>query len=233
MIKVVFFDIDNTLLDHSGAHRMAGLEMHKKYFPSVPKEKFLQIWSESTNKYWEAYEAGKISFEDQQVERVINVWSQLGINVDSAEARRLFDIYSGFYENEWKAFEGMPQLLNRIAVKMGILTNGARTQQMKKLDKMNISKLFDKKLIFTPEEIEKSKPDRGFFKRVELITGCAPEEILFIGDDLHTDIIPANSMGWNTIWFNFYGVNANDPENKGHDSVADLDALNKVIAFYE
>ena len=46
------------------------------------------------------------------------------------------------------------------------------------------------------------KPDLRIFRHVEALTGRKPEELVYVGDSLTHDIIPARAAGWQAVWFN-------------------------------
>lgn len=55
-ITTIFFDIDNTLINHSEAEKQALYEIKNKYFRELPYEKFENIWINQTAKHWLRYE---------------------------------------------------------------------------------------------------------------------------------------------------------------------------------
>lgn len=53
--------------------------------------------------------------------------------------------------------------------------------------------------VITSFESHRIKPDVQLFKDAIVSTGCEPSEIVMIGDNLHDDIEPAQSLGLKTI----------------------------------
>ena len=56
-----------------------------------------------------------------------------------------------------------------------------------------------------PEECGFEKPDPEFYRVVLERVGCAPEELLNVGDSLHNDVTAAASAGIRGIWLNRRG----------------------------
>lgn len=229
MIKIILFDIDNTLLDHSGAQSHALSRIQKQYFNEIDREEFQTVWLASTKNNWDLYEANKISFLEQQERRIQDVWADFGITINQSKARKLFEEYLAYYEGTWSVFKGMTNLLKSIHIKKGILSNGNRAQQMKKLKQIDVLQYFDSKSIFTSEEIGRFKPDPLLFKHVQNQLGLQGEEILYIGDKLDTDIRPASNAGWKTIWFDVYGLGS----AKDWESVSSVEKLKGLINIHD
>jgi len=49
-------------------------------------------------------------------------------------------------------------------------------------------------------EVGASKPDRRMFASCENRSGCSPEQLVMVGDNLEKDIMGAKAAGWRTIW---------------------------------
>ena len=78
----------------------------------------------------------------------------------------------------------------------------------------------------TVDNTTKSKPDaEPFLKAIEL-ANCSPEEIIYVGDSLTKDIIPAKNVGLKTIWI------TKEPTDDPHADfiIADLYKLPSVLA---
>ena len=55
------------------------------------------------------------------------------------------------------------------------------------------------------EECGFEKPDPEFYQVVLQRAGCAPDELLIVGDSLHNDVMVAVSSGIRSIWLNRRG----------------------------
>jgi len=92
-MTAVFFDLDNTLVDHSGAERVASMFFYEaiadRTSVSSPEE-FAELWNRAQDRHMNRYVAGEISFQEQRRERISEV---LETKFSDAEADDLFSIY--------------------------------------------------------------------------------------------------------------------------------------------
>lgn len=54
--------------------------------------------------------------------------------------------------------------------------------------------------IFISSQVGWSKPSPQFYRQIETITGLAPEQIMFVGDDWENDVNAPRNLGWQTRW---------------------------------
>lgn len=55
---------------------------------------------------------------------------------------------------------------------------------------------------YSAEALDSSKPQAAHFERTEQRTGATPDQILHVGDHIEHDIQAASARGWQTIWLN-------------------------------
>ena len=103
-IKVIFFDIDNTLLNHSGSENKALKSIYKKYFLHMSYKKFKSVWQKWSKENWTLYELKQLTFEQQRSKRIIDTWKEFGKSISIKEANHIFNIYLSFYELNWQSF---------------------------------------------------------------------------------------------------------------------------------
>jgi putative hydrolase of the HAD superfamily len=81
---------------------------------------------------------------------------------------------------------------------IGILSNGGRDAVIKKIQAVGLEeKMFNPFL--TTYEMQSLKPDPAPFLKALEIAGCPPEESVYIGDSVETDIMGAKAVGMKTI----------------------------------
>ena len=97
---------------------------------------------------------------------------------------------------------GLYEILPLIKYKMGIWANTtevAGEQEIRIwLRKAGIDKYF--KWIATSGDAKARKPDRGFFSHALKMCNLKRDEIIFVGNQLNTDIQGANDYGIECIW---------------------------------
>ena len=83
----------------------------------------------------------------------------------------------------------------------GIFTDNMLIETKKILATMEIPRSIFK-YILTIEQVGRPKPDLGGFRKVVELSDVQPNEILFVGDRVRTDIIPAKTVGMQTalVW---------------------------------
>jgi FMN hydrolase / 5-amino-6-(5-phospho-D-ribitylamino)uracil phosphatase len=72
-----------------------------------------------------------------------------------------------------------------------------------------------------------SKPDPAFFHLACRELGCAPEEVVHLGDDIELDVRGARAAGLHAVWVN--RANHSWPGDDVPDTVADLEAFERWL----
>lgn len=87
---------------------------------------------------------------------------------------------------------------------MGIITNGFKSLQQKRLDNTDTAGFFE--IVVVSEDVGVAKPDPAIF---EFAFGLMPKvdksAVLMVGDTLASDILGANNIGIDSCWFNPHG----------------------------
>lgn len=203
----IFFDIDNTLLDHSGAEKKGVQKIRNIHFTTTDSALFEQKWKEKAKTNWKLFEEGKVSFEEQRSKRIKDVWEAFGKKISSQSAQKYFNEYLAFYEDSWKIFPHVIETfaeLKRNKHPLGIITNGGVEQQIKKLKQIGVFPFLDKNLIVISEQIGISKPHVEIFAHALKISKKDSSEVFCVGDSMTQDILPAKISNWKTIYIDHY-----------------------------
>jgi putative hydrolase of the HAD superfamily len=94
-------------------------------------------------------------------------------------------------------------------VKIAVVTNNIVTEQVDKLQTLQIEHLVDE--LVTSEETGSIKPDVGIFQAALTRTGSQPTEAVMVGDSWKADIVGAARIGVRAIWLNRTGLTSPDP----------------------
>lgn len=89
---------------------------------------------------------------------------------------------------------------------MGLVTNGARHTQQRKLEALGIEEYFDATVFATPEEALKPDPDPFHWALEEM--GVPPNRAVHVGDSLESDVKGAEAAGVRSVWLTEDGVDA-------------------------
>ena len=219
---IVLFDLDDTLLDHSGADLDAALALRAAFAPERSPERFLLDWRRAQNRHYARYLAGEISFAEQRRERVRDA---TGAMWRDAEADMAFNFYFAAYRNAWRLFDDAHPCLAALSalpgLKLGLVTNGDGAVQRRKIGAMGLAALFQ--TIIISGECGLAKPDAQIFALACKRLGGAPADAFFIGDDQRVDAEAARAAGLRGFWLDRSDFGRADPERL--TTLADVPAL--------
>lgn len=199
-LKMIFFDIDGTLLDHKGAEQEG---IRKFYFSNdfnklCDFNKFKEIWVKCSDKNFEKFLNKECSFEQQRAMRIVDVYKEFDKEITYNEALDKFKDYLNAYEASWKAFDDVMGCLNMLrGYKLGIISNGDYEQQVEKLRKLNIIEYFCD--VVAASDVGYAKPNSRIFEIACERNGVDVKNAFYVGDNMKTDIIPANEIGMKGI----------------------------------
>lgn len=92
----------------------------------------------------------------------------------------------------------MLEALQRMGLKLGIVTNGRNDFQLKNIQALGIIHLFSVILVSEREGIKKPNPE--IFMRALRALHVGPKECVFIGDHPSHDIQAAQNVGMKALW---------------------------------
>lgn len=206
-LQVVFFDIDNTLLNNTRAEKKAFQVIGLEYFPQIHQREFEKQWILATKKNWRLYERKILTFQQQRIQRILDIWKYFGSSISEMKASDIFSSYLKQYEKNWKPLPYVKEIIKKLAkrgIKLGIISNGNKKQQVQKVQVLGINKYIDPTLIIVSEEVGFAKPAMEIFIYAQQKAHIPSRFIGYVGDSVHHDIISGNKMGWHTVLFDYY-----------------------------
>lgn len=114
---MLIIDLDDTLLDHTGAQRLATEQYgaaHALEIPDYCQAEFVTRWQRCAELYFPQFVAGELSFLDQATARIRAVFCQP--DMSERKAQNLFEQYLDFYQAAWSAFADMIPFLESHAL---------------------------------------------------------------------------------------------------------------------
>lgn len=201
MIKAVFLDIDNTLLDFDLCVSKAmqdGLARHKIEF----REEMFGTFKSVNDALWRRIEEGTLTREELMRVRWKLIFEKLGIDLDGPKFEEYFR--AQLHESAIPV-DGAKEMLSYLSTKYRLFaaSNGPYEQQRHRLEKAGMLGFFDE--LFVSSAIGFSKPMPEFFDHCFALAGVSPKESAIIGDSLTADITGGKAAGMKTIWFNKNG----------------------------
>ncbi len=224
MIRTVFLDVDNTLMDFN---ECAHLAMKKTFLEAgIPyREDMFPVFIKTNDELWHEIEKGTLTRDELHQIRWVRVFSRLGIDYDGVAFEKMFLRH---LETTPALIPGALELLEYLSKKytLCLASNASYKPQTKRLAHSGILPFVQH--VFISEIMGVSKPKKGFFDICfSEIPDAKPEESIMIGDSLHADIGGAAEYGMKTCWFNFY----NQPVPEGLSADYVVSSLDEIMTF--
>ena len=202
MLKTIFFDLDDTILDFTGgeAHALSRALREQGIEPAAA---ILERYHVINMCQWELLEEGKLTREQVLVSRFQILFGELGLDCSGEE---VCGRYESYLAEEHGFVPGARELLAALAPRydLYIASNGAAAVQHRRLEDAGILPYF--KGVFISEEMGADKPSPRFFESCfAAIPGFSRETALMVGDSLTSDIRGGINAGLRTCWFDPHG----------------------------
>ena len=203
-IRFVYFDLDDTILDHARAEKLALQDLHYQphsVFKGHPFGAVLEAYREINPIVWKKYSEGSFTKHQAKVGRFTQLLEKLNIE-SQVDDTLLAETYLSCYANHWSLISGAMEGFLKIARArpVGILTNGFSEVQRAKLKQFPQLESVSSAVIIS-EEVGVLKPDPALFEHAAAVVGVPAESILYVGDSLHSDVRGGIGAGWKVAWF--------------------------------
>ena len=199
MIKAVFVDIDNTILDFD---KCAYLSMKSAFEDcGLPFDDDMFDTFERINlSLWRCMEKKIITKEQLFKLRWPTVLAGIGMNYNGVDVEALFKHY---LYNQAVTIDGAEDLLKYLSSKYKIYaaSNATYEQQIARLKSAGFDKYFDG--YFISEKAGAEKPSKEFFDYCFGNLTMSKDDVTMIGDSPTADIKGGSEYGLTTIWFNW------------------------------
>jgi FMN phosphatase YigB (HAD superfamily) len=212
MIKAIFFDVANTLLDKPDLYpTMKGVLEKHGYVVDVQQlarrhrllSEIIEFPDKTNREFYNGFNS--------------NLLLMLGILPEPALIDELFNACSYL---PWSVFKDV-FVVKSLPCPKGIVSNWDRSLRDKLSQLTDIS--FD--WILGSEELQLRKPSLNFYRMVLERSGFNASEILYVGDSIKLDIQPASSLGMRAVLID----RLNLYNNSRLPRVTALDELNKFL----
>ena len=225
MIKTVFIDVDNTLIDFN-ACALASMKEAFTYFGLPFSREVFSTFLKINNGLWEKIEKGTLTKKEHARIRWNLILEALHIDFDGPRLEEKF--VDGLNYHSFP-IEGAQDLVAYLSKKywLCVTSNASLAQQ---INRLKIAGLYDYMAnIYVSENVRFQKPAREFFEyclndlKIE-----NKEEVIVIGDSLRADIQGANRVSMDSIWYNPKGLACTiSPQPKY--IVQDLKEIKKIL----
>ena len=222
-VKVVFFDLDDTLYDHS-FHIRTAIDVLRNEHSFLQRHTLDQLTELSHRLLEEVHSQllrGEISVDDSRRIRWQKFLKEFGQDqafdpIDFAESYR-----NAYYRSE-RVVPGTFELLENLEhdCLIGIISNNLLDEQLEKMKRLGISDYID--FFAISEEVGAAKPGRKIFDVAIVRSKYSAQESVYIGDSWENDVIGALNAGIRPIWFNRNGLKSPDPR------IAEISSLEPI-----
>ena len=201
MIKALFFDINDTILDYDlcavDTVRRACECLGVPYSQAVQNE-----YRAADDALWARQKAGELTIPQVLDLRNAHMMEYLGLT----DGMSFQEAFIAAFAESCDLVEGAAEVL-KAAKERGYpvysASNGFLEVQTNRLQKAGVLQYFDR--LFVSETIGYEKPDSRFFEYCLRETGYGADEVLMIGGSVTADIKGGLNAGWNVCYLNRHG----------------------------
>ncbi len=216
-IEFVYFDLDNTLLDHQAAERESLADVRDRYltiFGTLSVDELQETYHTINAPLWQQYadgEIGKQTVQQQRFERLLKA-----VDAPHADATLVARYYMRRYATHWTFIPGARETFEAVAEHhpVGVMTNGFAEVQEKKLEQFPMLRERSEAIVLC-EEVGILKPDPAVFEHATQEAGVEAESVLYVGDSYRSDVEGAQPAGWRVAWYARNGANGRSTNGRG------------------
>jgi putative hydrolase of the HAD superfamily len=205
---MIFFDIDETLVDQRQAETNAAVAFLQRYSDRIvgpcDLASFCHAWRTLREKHLPAYLRGLVSYQEYHRRRVRDLLAD-GASLTDRQCDARYGVFLEAYRSAWRLFDDALPCLDAFDGRpLGILSNGNAAQQRLKLERTGILDRFS--IVLISEDVGFAKPQRGIFREACRRAGLRTEHCTYLGDQLDTDAQGSRAAGLRGIWLNRNGA---------------------------
>lgn len=211
--RVVMFDMDDTIFDHSLTCRDA-LGRLRQEFDAWGDRPLDDVWHEYGRLLGITHTdvmLGRRTSQEVRAERFRRLARWAGRSISASAADELSRAYRERYQGLRRPVPGAPAAVRRWhdRARVVIVTNNTVDEQVEKIAFLGLTDAVD--ALVTSEEVGVGKPDARIFRAaLERAGGDAPSTVM-VGDSWSSDIVGARGAGIRAVWFNRFG----EPPGRG------------------
>ncbi|MBR6050998.1 MAG: YjjG family noncanonical pyrimidine nucleotidase [Clostridia bacterium] len=221
MIKTIFLDLDETILDFHKCEREAICDT-MRHAGVEPTEDLIAHYSAVNLAQWKMLEKKIITRAGVRLRRFEIFFREIGVSVNVGE---IADHFENSLSTTCHFIDGAEALLPALHEKyrVYIATNGYTKTQSARIKASGVDKYVDG--VFISQEIGADKPSKEYFDRCFAhIPDFSLDETIIVGDSLTSDVLGGINVGIKTVWFNHRG-NPKSDEIVPDATITSLDEL--------
>ncbi len=200
MIKYLFLDFDNTILDFTKAESVA-IRKTMAAYGLEPTDALAARYSEINDRHWKALERGELTKPQVVTGRFAVFFGEQGVAVDPEDVAHTYETFLS--QGHWFLPGAEKCVKEKLFGKyrLFLASNGTPRVQQGRMTSADLYPYFEQS--FVSEEIGYNKPSREYFEvALSRIPGFDPAQCLMVGDSLTSDILGGKNAGLRTVWVN-------------------------------
>lgn len=204
--KHIFFDLDHTLWDFEANARETLLELYHTHQLTqrgiTDFEDFLARYTVHNDKLWDRFRKGFMTRKELRSKRFWLTFLEYKI-ADEKLTMAFSDQFLEILPTKTVLFPYTIEILEYLLQKkyvLHLITNGFEDTQLMKLRNANIFHYFTN--IITSEAAGSLKPHKDIFDFALQKSNATAAESIMIGDTLEVDILGAQQIGMDQVYFN-------------------------------
>ena len=210
-MKTLLVDLDDTLLDYSGGTEESWCEACEAAALPIGLDPAVLAATVARARRWFWDDP-----ERHRRERVdmMGAWTKIAaraLEELAAPAHPLAaSLAEDFAARRWqrmRLFPGVVDALGRLrdgGVALGLVTNGDRRQQRRKIEQHDLAKFFD--VIVIEGEFGAGKPEEAVYRHALAALGARPDEAWMVGDHIEFDVGAPQRLGLRGVWVDAPGA---------------------------
>jgi HAD superfamily hydrolase (TIGR01549 family) len=207
--KVIFFDMNRTLIDPQQSLRDSFIETLQDYTArwepndSFTPEHIMQTYLDQWKKQKRAKGNATLSLEQIRRKCLAQALQRLPFPIKDSFIRTFWQQTRARQQESPRLFPQVRETLEQLAAKpyrLAIISNGSKTKQEKQLKLLNLQSLIPSEHLFSSKNGGIRKPNPLLFKQALLTMGIPAAQAVMVGDSWKNDITGAISSGIDAIW---------------------------------
>lgn len=224
------FDLDDTIYDYMEPFKKTLSQLLGIDDPAACWELY-QSYRRFSDQVFPMSQTNAISLEQAGYLRTELMVKHHGIDLDAKGIREFHETYR---QNQQRieiqpAIRELLKKLKDSGHNIAIITNGPGPHQARKIAQLNLEAYFNPRNIFISGYYGFDKPDHRIFDIAINRLRPKNEEVYYIGDNYHADVIGAKNAGLLSIWLKIRDFQVGDTTIKPDHTVESYQQLQTLI----
>jgi putative hydrolase of the HAD superfamily len=207
--KVIFFDMNRTLLDPQQSFRDSFNEILQEYTArwqqrdTFTPEKVLQAYTEQWQKQRRAKGNSKVPLEQIRIACLAHAFQPLPIPNKERFLRTFWQQTRSKQDQSPRLFTNVRETLEQLnakSYKLAIISNGSKQKQEQQLKLLKLQSLIPDQHLFSSQQDGIRKPNPQIFRHALQTLRIPASQAIMVGDSWKNDIVGAVSAGIDAIW---------------------------------